>query len=51
MIDALAAFHFIRPMWVMALIPITVLWWVARLRRAPDRDLPEGIAPHLAQAL
>lgn len=44
-------FHFIRPAWLLALIPVLVLWYVIRPRRAQDVFAGSGIAPHLASAL
>ncbi|WP_170455346.1 VWA domain-containing protein [Ruegeria arenilitoris] len=51
MIDALAQFHFLRPYWLLLLLPIAAVWWLTRPRRPGSSDLPAGIAPHLAQAL
>lgn len=51
MMAALDAFHFLRPLWLLALIPVAVLWWRIRPRRAAAADQPTGIAPHLAAAL
>ncbi len=51
MIDALTEFHFIRTAWLLLLIPIAFLWWVIRPKTKGPRDLPSGIAPHLAKAL
>jgi len=47
----LAAAHFIRPLWLLALAPVALLWW--RIRRSAQRgmELPAVIAPHLAAAL
>ncbi len=49
--QALEAFHFIRPLWLLLLPAIAGLWWsVQRARRR--RDAPqEGLAPHLRAAL
>lgn len=30
MIDTLAAFHFERPLWLLALLPAVALWWIER---------------------
>src|SRR5262249_19583153 len=44
---ATPAFHFIRPEWLLALIPAALLWWF--LRRGTDAAQPwrKIIAPHL----
>jgi Ca-activated chloride channel family protein len=44
---AIPAFHFIRPIWLVALIPVGLLWWL--LRRQTDAKQPwRGIiAPRL----
>jgi Ca-activated chloride channel family protein len=48
---ALGAFHFIRPLWLLLLPIVALLWWAARRARG-RRDVPtEGIAPHLRAAL
>lgn len=47
----LEAFHFLRPLWLL-LVPLVLLvwWWVRRpLRRGATQT--EGIAPHLREAL
>ncbi|MEM9045146.1 MAG: VWA domain-containing protein [Pseudomonadota bacterium] len=47
----LAEFHFIRPLWLL-LIPLALmLWFWVRRSLRNDASLPEGIAPHLAEAL
>lgn len=50
MID-LSLFHFLRPLWLL-LIPVVVLvWWLVR-RRSAQAALPDGVvAPHLQAAL
>ncbi len=50
-LDALAALHLLRPMWLLAILPIFVLWWLVRRGRKTAEVLPESIAPHLAKAL
>ncbi|MEP3048840.1 MAG: VWA domain-containing protein [Roseibium sp.] len=47
----LSAFHFIRPLWLLALLAVALIWWL--IRRAANRgtDLPAAIAPHLSEAL
>ncbi|MCB1485997.1 MAG: VWA domain-containing protein [Bauldia sp.] len=45
------AFHFIRPLWLLLLPVIVLLWWVVRRSRT-RRDVPaDGLAPHLRAAL
>lgn len=48
---ALDAFHLLRPFWLLALLPLALLWWTvrgAKTRRGPPTD---GLAPHLRDAL
>jgi Ca-activated chloride channel homolog len=48
---AFEAFHLIRPVWLLALLPLAALWWVVR-RGGTERDPPdENLAPHLRDAL
>ncbi|MDE0589445.1 VWA domain-containing protein [Halocynthiibacter sp. C4] len=48
---ALEAFHFLRPMVLLALLPVLAVWWIIR-RRATRPQMPrEGLAPHLRDAL
>lgn len=51
LLDALAAFHLLRPALLLALIPVAGLWWMIRRRETTSRRPPKGIAPHLAEAL
>ena len=39
----LGAFHFIRPLWLLLLPAIAVLWWSVRRTRC-RRDLPAAVA-------
>ncbi|MEV8465634.1 VWA domain-containing protein [Fluviibacterium sp. DFM31] len=50
-LDALAALHLLRPLWLLALLPIAGLWWRARRGTATTNAPTRGIAPHLAEAL
>ncbi len=50
-LDALGALHLLRPVWLLALVPIAGLWWVIRRRDLSTGEAPSGIAPHLAKAL
>ncbi|WP_306144972.1 VWA domain-containing protein [Roseibium sp. MMSF_3412] len=47
----LSQFHFLRPWWLLALLGVGGLWWVARFGSDRDTELPSVIAPHLAAAL
>ena len=51
MMEYLEAFRFIRPLWLLALVPVAVLWFLTRPRGQGKSELPKGIAPHLAEAL
>jgi len=48
---ALEAFHFLRPLWLLALLPTAALWWAVRRGHARPTPKPAGIAPHLRAAL
>ncbi len=50
-LDAVGAFHLLRPLWLLALLPVAGLWWVIRWRALTGAEAPTGIAPHLAEAL
>jgi Ca-activated chloride channel family protein len=45
------AFHFLRPLWLLTLPLILLIWWLAR--RVPDHHPRDGdfLAPHLRDAL
>ncbi|MEX0339367.1 MAG: VWA domain-containing protein [Arenibacterium sp.] len=51
MSDLLQNFHFIRPLWVLAVLPLAILWYVTRPKSAGVGQAQTGIAPHLAAAL
>jgi len=51
MAEILGVFHFLRPYWLLALLPVALIWWQVRPRRAPDENMTQGLAPHLARAL
>ena len=51
MADLLAVFHFLRPYWLVLLVPVALIWWRVRPKRTLDTNAVEGIAPHLARAL
>lgn len=44
-------FHFIRPLWLLAIIPAILIWWVLRKSSDPRRSLADDIAPHLLDRL
>ncbi|MDW4497359.1 VWA domain-containing protein [Sulfitobacter sp. D35] len=48
---ALEAFHFLRPLALLLLPMIALLWWLARRRVAAGPLVVEGLAPHLRDAL
>jgi Ca-activated chloride channel family protein len=43
----LAAFHFIRPEWLLLTIPALLLWWLLHRRTDPGRAWRQFVAPHL----
>lgn len=49
--DALSLFHFLRPLWLLALPLVVVFWWYVHRSRKDPRHQWRGIAPHLAAAL
>ncbi|CAG2158818.1 vWA domain-containing protein [Cupriavidus numazuensis] len=49
--QALAAFHFLRPWWLLVLIPAVLLVWAVQRRGDVRRRWRDAIAPHLLDAL
>lgn len=47
----LELFHFMRPMWLLALPVIVGLWWIIRPKKSLNPAIASGLAPHLAKAL
>jgi len=43
--------HFLRPMWLMALPAIAMIWWLVRRRDASQSQVSSLVAPHLREAL
>lgn len=43
----MTAFHFLRPLWLLALLPTLLLWWFSRRRADPTRRWREAIDPEL----
>jgi len=50
-IDALAQFHFLRPWWLLALLPAGLLLWAVGWRDDVRKRWRRSIAPHLLDAL
>jgi Ca-activated chloride channel family protein len=48
---AIEAFHFLRPLWLLALVPLALLWWTIRRNQTRQAPAPTGLAPHLRAAL
>ena len=44
-------FHFIRPLWLLAVPLLALLWWRIRRREERNTEVGELIAPHLRDAL
>ena len=40
-------FHFLRPLWLLALLPLAALWWWLRQARGSDRAWQTVCDPHL----
>ncbi|PYG31010.1 VWA domain-containing protein [Pelagimonas varians] len=49
--DWIGVFHFLRPLWLLAILPIGLIWWLLRRRKTKADDPAKGLAPHLAKAL
>ncbi|WP_251977595.1 VWA domain-containing protein [Salinicola avicenniae] len=49
--DLLAAFHWLRPLWLLLLPLIAALWWIGRFHTAARETRARHVAPHLARAL
>ena len=47
----LGLFHFLRPVWLLTLLPIAGIWWVVRPKKRNPETQASGIALHLMQAL
>ncbi|WP_146345297.1 VWA domain-containing protein [Phaeobacter marinintestinus] len=44
-------FHFLRPLWLIAVPVVLILWWMVRPHKTAGQSNESGIAPHLAAAL
>ncbi|MEM7462509.1 MAG: VWA domain-containing protein, partial [Pseudomonadota bacterium] len=51
MIDYIQHFHFLRPLWLLAIPVLIYLWFKIRPRKVAKNEAQKGIAPHLAKAL
>lgn len=51
MLDSLAQFHFLRPWWLLALLPAVLLLWAMGWRDDVRKRWRRSIAPHLLDAL
>lgn len=49
--SALAAFTLLRPLWLLALPLIALLWWALRRQERAEGQVFDDIAPHLRAAL
>lgn len=47
MIDALRDFHFLRPWWLLGLVMVPVLWWLASRATSAQRELSRLVDPEL----
>jgi Ca-activated chloride channel family protein len=46
-LPAVANFHFLRPAWLLALLPVAVLWWLLHRQADAGRPWRNMVAPHL----
>lgn len=51
MTDFLINFHFLRPAWLLAILPVGLIWWFLFRGRDPRIGLADNIAPHLLEKL
>ncbi|MEP1934564.1 MAG: VWA domain-containing protein [Roseibium sp.] len=51
MLPDLSGFHFIRPLWLLLVLAVALIWWIIRRAATRGIDLPAAIAPHLSEAL
>lgn len=43
--------HFLRPLWLVAIPALLLVWWLVRRRETRRRDVAAVVAPHLREAL
>lgn len=51
MFDTLSLFHFLRPVWLIGVPLVLLLWYLVRRRLEGPTTDTAGLAPHLAEAL
>lgn len=51
MSELIGNFHFLRPVWLIALVPALLIWWRLFSGRDPRIGLADDIAPHLLDRL
>ena len=51
MSELMTQFHFFRPWWLLAALPVTVVWWLLVRGKDPRNGLSDEIAPHLLNHL
>ena len=51
MTELLTQFHFLRPLWLVAILPTAIVWWKLYRGRDPRLGLSDDIAPHLLNRL
>ena len=49
--NGLELFHFLRPLWLLAVPVVVAVWWLARRRESTQQPTLSLVAPHLRDAL
>jgi Ca-activated chloride channel family protein len=50
-VNTIAALHLLRPEWLIAIIPVTLIWWLVRSRATKPESGSTQFAAHLQAAL
>lgn len=50
-LGVLSAFHFLRPYWLLVIVPMVWVWWTIRVRQESGQSEENIISPHLLKAL
>ncbi len=50
-LEFLSVFHFLRPYWLLVILPMVGVWWMVRFQTKGDRREKNIISPHLLKAL